>query len=107
MEKVPSTIRMEKDSWSAHVKLLIGVALFKVTVTKTLQSPLDVSNAKLLSVGQTLWCLAYRTTAWLLLLHGILATNRLDTIVGSHVQVDVQQFRHCLQLIPKPKVTYN
>ena len=42
VERCPSTLEWKKDSWSAHVKLLIGVSLFKVTVTKTLQSPLDV-----------------------------------------------------------------
>ena len=70
---------MEKDTcevadWSCF--------RFEVTVAKTLQSPpLDVLlwNTKLLSVGQTPWCLAYRTTTWLLLVHSVLAMSRLDT----------------------------
>ena len=51
----PSTcIRTEKDSWGLSVKLLIGVALFEVTVTKVLQPLLDVLswNTKHLSVGK-------------------------------------------------------
>ena len=79
---VPSTLEWKKGSWSAHVKLRIGVALFEVTVTKIFNRHhwmFFLWNNKLLSVGQTRWCLAYRTTTWPLLVHSVLATNRLDT----------------------------
>ena len=60
----PSTcIRPKKDSRGAHVKLLIGVALFVVTVTKALQPPLDVILQNIISVGWTPGCLVYRTTS--------------------------------------------
>ena len=87
---VPSTLEWKKGSWSTHVKLLIGVALFEVTVTKILQSPpldgLFVEYQTSFS-GTNSVVSSLQNKNWLLLLHGILATNRLDGIVGSSPSV--------------------
>ena len=69
----PSTcIRLEKDSRAARVKLLIGVALFVVTVTKAFQPPLDVlsRNTKLLFSGTNSVVSGVQDNE-LLLLHGV------------------------------------
>ena len=89
----PSTcIRAEKDSWGPSVKLLIGVALFEVTVTKALQPLLDVLslNTKLpFSRERTPLCLAYRMSCFYrchleVLIIGLhLATGFLPLFCGS------------------------
>ena len=69
----PSTcIRLEKDSRATCVKLLIGVALFVVTVTKAIQPLLDVLswNTKLLFSGTNSVVSGVQDNE-LLLLHGV------------------------------------
>ena len=69
----PSTcIRLGKDSRAACVKLLIGVALFVVTVTKAIQPPLDVlsRNTNLLFSGTNSVVSGVQDNE-LLLLHGV------------------------------------
>ena len=69
----PSTcIRLGKDSRAARVKLLIGVALFVVTVTKAIQPPLDVlsRNTNLLFSGTNSVVSGVQDNE-LLLLHGV------------------------------------
>ena len=77
---MPSTcIRSEKYSCAARIKLLIGVVLFVVTVTKALQPPLDILswNTKILFSGTN--SMVNGVQDELLLLHGVLALNRHDT----------------------------
>ena len=69
----PSTcIRLEKDIRATRVNLLIGVALFVVTVTKPFQPPLDVlsRNTKLLFSGTNSVVSGVQDNE-LLLLHGV------------------------------------
>ena len=103
----PSTCsRLETDNQATRVKLLIGVALFVVTVTKALQPPLDVLswNTKLLFSGTNSMVSAVQNNE-LFLLHGVLASNGLDSSVSGCATL-YQQFRCRLKLIPKPKDAY-
>ena len=68
------------DRKRTHVKLLSGVALFVVTVTKSLQPPLDILswNTKIPFSGMNSVVSSIQDNK-LLLLHGVLASIALDT----------------------------
>ena len=68
------------DRKKTHAKLLSGVALFVVIVTKSLQPPLDVLswNTKIPFSGMNSVVSSVQDKK-LLLLHGVLASNGLDT----------------------------
>ena len=73
--------------------LLSDADLFEVTVTKVLQLPLDTFSTmpSFISVGQTLWCLTYRTLCCFDLstfcgsersrnIHVVLCTNTIEAV---------------------------
>ena len=68
------------DWKKTHVKLLSGVALFVIIVTKSLQPPLDVLswNTKIPFSGMNSVVSSVQDNE-LLLLHSVLASNGLDT----------------------------
>ena len=89
----PSTCsRLETDNQATRVKLLIGVALFIVTVTKAFQLPLDIlsRNTKLPFSG-TNSVVSGMQDDKLLLLHGVLASKGLETT--SFLTISKQMYR--------------
>ena len=78
MEQCLAHVLEQKRTVELHVKLLIGVALFEVTVTKALQTITGRGIPNFLSLGRTPMVSSAQNSE-LLLLHGVLALNGLDT----------------------------